>query len=143
MQVISWFENRDKTRPASFLNFDVESFYSSISLELVHRALSWSRLKTTVSNIESDIIIESCKSLLFTQDGIWMKTDSGLHDITMGSFSGAEICEMIGLYMLSRLRRENINAIIYRDDGAVMSYKTPRANHLEIIKIKTKFRRKV
>ena len=60
------------------------------------------------------------KSLLFTSDSIWVKkgNDSSF-DVTMGSFDGAEICELVGLYVLNILSRkfgaENIG--LYRDDG--------------------------
>ena len=32
-----------------------------------------------------------------------MKKTSGLFDVTMGAYDGAEICELIGIYMLSLL----------------------------------------
>ena len=43
-------------------------------------------------------------------------------DVTMGSFVGAEICELVGLYIQSNL--ENIlpktNFGLYRDDGLIL-----------------------
>ena len=48
-----------------------------------------------------------------------MKKDNSLFDVTMGSFDGAEICEILGLYLLSKLAvllgKENVG--LYRDDG--------------------------
>ena len=45
-----------------------------------------------------------------------MKT---LFDVTMGSFDGAEICEIVDLYLLDKLsvlqHKENVG--LYRDDG--------------------------
>ena len=35
----------------------------------------------------------------------------------MGSFGGAEVCELVGLYLLSQLQRLDINVGLYRDDG--------------------------
>ena len=60
------------------------------------------------------------KSLLFNKDETWLKKgDDTLFDITMGSFDGAEICELVGLYLLDKLSsligRENVG--LYRDDG--------------------------
>ena len=51
---------------------------------------------------------------------------------TMGSFDGAETCELIGLYLLSQLQHLNINVGIYRDDGLAICNRTPRQT--EIIK---------
>ena len=48
--------------------------------------------------------------------------------MTMGSFDGAEICELVGLYLLPQLQNLNINVGLYRDDGlAVTNQKTREA----------------
>ena len=40
-------------------------------------------------------------------------------DVTMGSYDGAEVCELVGLYLLSLLANEfgKHNIGLYRDDG--------------------------
>ena len=42
-----------------------------------------------------------------------------MFDVTMGSFDGAEVCELVGLYLLDKLShltgKENTG--LYRDDG--------------------------
>ena len=50
----------------------------------------------------------------------WMKNSGGnSFDVTMGSFDGAEICELVGLYILhllgDQLGVDNLG--LYRDDG--------------------------
>ena len=57
----------------------------------------------------------------------------------MGSYCGAEVCETVGLYMLAKLREKQIESIIYRDDGAILSYCTPRANQRLVSVIKSVF----
>jgi hypothetical protein len=39
--------------------------------------------------------------------------------VAMGSYDGAEICELVGLFILDKLRAEfkNDNIGLYRDDG--------------------------
>ena len=32
-----------------------------------------------------------------------MKTDSGLFDVAMGAFDGAEVCELVGNFLLHKL----------------------------------------
>ena len=49
-------------------------------------------------------------------------------DVTMGSYDGAESCDIIGLFMLSELKKLNLNVNLglYRDDGLGVSNSTPR-----------------
>ena len=62
----------------------------------------------------------SCSTILFNNQKTWAKkNDGGLFDVTMGSFHGAELCELIGLHLLYDLSM-NIgegNLGLYRDDG--------------------------
>ena len=45
-------------------------------------------------------------------------TTKSLFDVTMCSFDGAETCELVGLYLLSKLTQVVGNNIgLYRDDG--------------------------
>ena len=45
----------------------------------------------------------------------------------MGSFDGAETCEIVGSYILSKLTPEYGNNIgLYRDDGLAVFNKSPR-----------------
>ena len=48
----------------------------------------------------------------------------------MGSFDGAETCELVGLYILSQLKMLDINVGLYRDDGLATCNKTPRQTEL-------------
>ena len=57
-------------------------------------------------------------------------------DITMGGYHGAEICELVGIFLLSQLA-DIIPAPyigLYRDDGLAVSSGTPR--QIEIMKKK-------
>ena len=102
-QVISWFKQRDSSRRASFTTFDVESFYPSITQDLVIKSLRWASSVTPISDVENETIVAACNNLLFTGEGVWLKTNSELHDITMGSYCGAEVCKLVGLYMFCLL----------------------------------------
>ena len=59
------------------------------------------------------------KSILFGENKIWIKNNNSLFDVTMGSFDGAEICELVGLYLLHAITQLiNTNDVgLYRDDG--------------------------
>ena len=58
------------------------------------------------------------KPLLFSKDNPWAEKDNSLFDVTMGSFAGAEICEIVGICLLSKLAallgKENVG--LYRHD---------------------------
>jgi len=46
------------------------------------------------------------------------KSSSGLFDVTMGSFDGAETCELLGAYFLHNITdTHDYNFGLYRDDG--------------------------
>ena len=73
-----------------------------------------------ITDEEVDIIQHSRKSLLFSKGKAWMKKEgAGLFDVAMGSYDGAEICELVGMFALSQLpERYNRSDIgLYRDDG--------------------------
>ena len=44
----------------------------------------------------------------------------------MGSYDGAETCEIVGLHILSQLQHLDINVGLYRDDGLAACNKTPQ-----------------
>ena len=117
--VIEWFkkiENKDNTR---FIQLDIVDFYPSISEKLLNEALTFGK---SITNIDEETlrIIQHCrKSILFTNDKVWIKKESDIFDVTMGSFDGAEVCELVGLYLLNQLKIKfpQIDFGIYRDDG--------------------------
>ena len=45
-----------------------------------------------------------------------------MFDVAIGSFDGAEICELVGLFVLDKLALdlENCNVGLYRDDGLAL-----------------------
>ena len=59
------------------------------------------------------------KSLLFHGNKTWMKKGCGLFDATMGAFDGAEVFELVGIFLLDKLSSVyNKKCVgIYRDDG--------------------------
>ena len=46
----------------------------------------------------------------------------------MGAYDGAEICELIGIYLLYKIRELNIEPSLYRDDGVVITNGTEKEN---------------
>ena len=58
-------------------------------------------------------------NLLYNNSEPWMKKDSGLFDVTMGAYDGAEVCKLVGTFLLYKLSlKYNKNGIgLYHDDG--------------------------
>ena len=63
--------------------------------------------------------MHSRKSLLFSNNEIWIKKDNPNFDVTIGSSDGAEVCQLVGLHLLNILKSEfgGKNIGLYRDDG--------------------------
>ena len=55
-----------------------------------------------------------------------------MFDVAMGSYDGAEICELVGLFILHRLNAaySNGNIGLYRDDGLAV-FKSTNARALD------------
>ena len=86
--------------------------------------------------------MHSRKFLLFNNTDIWIKKNGDPDfDVTMGSFDGAELCELVGLYILHILRAKygKHGIGLYRDDGlACFGYTSgPQADRIrkDFIKI--------
>ena len=132
-KVLDWFKSADKTK-ARFVKFDIVDFYPSISKELLNKALSFAMSHVPISDQDLEIINHTKDSLLFDENGCWRKK-SGIFDITMGSFDGAECCEIVGLYLLHKISKKvPTNQLgMYRDDGLAM---IPHANGPKIDRIR-------
>ena len=48
-----------------------------------------------------------------------MKREGNLFDVTMGAYDGAEVCELVGIFMLNKISEKyNKNDVgLYKDDG--------------------------
>ena len=122
--VIKWFENIQPKRGRSFLQCDIVEYYPSISEDLLNKALSFAKEQGALLEDEkADIIRHARKAFLFSEDKkgelkAWRK-QSGEFDVTMGAPDGAEVCELVGLLLLSEMKRDfpRLNFGLYRDDG--------------------------
>ena len=120
LDVINWFEQIKCKHNCTFIQFDIEEFYPSISKDLLEMSLNHASKYTTISDENHKIIMHSRKSLLFTDNQHWAKKIGDPNfDVTMGSFDGAELCELVGIYILNSLSEKyglDMSGL-YRDDG--------------------------
>ena len=123
---LEWFKSIPNKKQKRFIQMDICEFYPSINEELLDKALKFasSKLATPIPEETRKLIKHARKSLLFThnpngQTKIPWTKKNGLFDVTMGAPDGAEICELVGLFLLNEVR-ENIQDLtfgLYRDDG--------------------------
>ena len=97
---------------------------------------------TQIDTNELEIICHCRKSLLYNKNEAWIKkNDNEDFDVTMGSYGGAEVCEIVGLFILNTLTKtiDKKHLGIYRDDGILISkYQSGHQNdkfRKELIKI--------
>ena len=127
MDVIRWFEGREKNCKLRFFQFDIVNFYPSITKDLLDRALNFLSRYIEISESDRDVIYAARKTLLYNRDITWEKKN-GTWDVTMGSWDGAEVCEAVGLYLLHRLQTRGLPIGLYMDDGIGLSRLTSRRN---------------
>ena len=82
-----------------FIIFDIKDFYPSIQEELLNKGLRFAQEYIDITSKDTEIIYHARKSLLFDEKDTWMKKQSGLFDVTMGAYDGAEVCELVGTYV--------------------------------------------
>ena len=66
------------------------------------------------------IYMHSRRSLLFDDGKAWVKLNKSANfDVVMGSYDGAEVCELVGVFILNELSKQLPKQAIglYRDDG--------------------------
>ena len=94
--VIDWFQNITDKENCILIQFDIEEFHASTTKHLMLKKIEHANLYTSITQQELDIILHARKSLLFFQNKPWEKTfNESLFDIAMGSYDGAEICELM------------------------------------------------
>ena len=79
---------------------DIKDFYPSIKEDLLIEALEFAKQHVTIKSKDRETIVHARKSLLYNEGNKLIKKQSNNFDVTMGSYDGAEVCELIGIFML-------------------------------------------
>ena len=142
-QVLEWFKKIENKKESTFLQLDIKEYYPSISEELLEKAFAFAeRQGFAFTKPQQDIIRNARRSLLYARSSPvgdhkpWQKKKSDF-DVTMGAPDGAEICELVGLYILDEIRKKfpELNFGLYRDDG-LAAHKKMAGRRLEKTKQK-------
>ena len=104
---------------ASFVQFDIKSFYPSITSDLLYNSIQFAKEVTTVSDNDIHIIMQSRKTLLFNEKKPCVKRcGKEDFDVPIGCYDGAEVCELVGSYLLKKVSNlvDKKSIGLYRDD---------------------------
>ena len=121
IDVDNWFEKTDEKHLHTFAIFDifdVKDFYPSIKETSLKNAIQFAVDYTDIKKINFKVMLHVQKSLLFHSNQPWIKRDSDTFDVIIGSYDGAQISELVRIFMLSLLSKTfNTNNIgFYHDE---------------------------
>ena len=109
----------DEKSNHKFLVSDIKDFYPSIKEAPLIKAINFAEKRVNITNEDKVIVKHGRKSLLYDKSGPWMKKDSELFDVTISTYNGADVCELVGTFFLYKLslKYTKNNIGLYRNDG--------------------------
>ena len=126
---LKWFKGINIHHKNAFIKYDIKNFYPSINKKTLLKAIDLAKKFTSVSAEKIEIILHARKSMLKHNGELWIKQDNEAFDVSMGSYDGAEVCELVGIFILYELKTLvdiSCNGL-YRDDGLILLERgTPR-----------------
>ena len=120
--VINWFNAVENKFQCFFIQLDIVKFYPSISETILDTAINLAKQYTDIFDENLRIIKHCRKSLLYNNHELWKKKDTdSCFDVAIGSYDGAEVCGLVGIYLLSLLANiiDKNNSGLYRNDGLI------------------------
>ena len=120
------------------MQWDIKEYYPSITRTLLERAIEFAKANDVeIKDEEAEIIGHSRKAFLFSKGAndetiAWQKS-TGEFDVTMGAPDGAEVCELVGIFVLNEVSKAfpRMDFGLYRDDGLAVHGRIPK-RELEI-----------
>ena len=83
------------------MQFEFEKCYPSVSKELLLKTLTYVKTLLNINDEQINTIIHVRKSLLFNNTDTWIKKNGDPYfDVKIESFNDAELCDLLGLYIL-------------------------------------------
>ena len=84
------------------------------------KASQFAKQITEITEEDINLITQARKALLFNEDVAWEKREGNEYfDIPMGYFDVAEVCKLVGSFILEQLSQffKHHSVWLYRDDG--------------------------
>ena len=120
LSVIEWFKSINNKGNVLSLFLTSKAFIHLFLKSYLQDAINFAKSAYNISNEEIDIIMQARKTLLFYEKEIWIKKDGNEDfDVPMGCYDGAEVCELVGSFILTKLSSivKKVEIGLYRDDG--------------------------
>ena len=87
--VLYWFDKIDNKKDVVFIQFDIENFHPSITMELLYKTIQFPKEITSIPDEDLDIIMQSRKTILFHKQVPWGKREGNEDfDVPIGSMMG-------------------------------------------------------
>ena len=117
--MIDWFIKIKNKEISSFIIFDTEKFYHSNSENLFKIAIKLAKESINISDQDLSLINQAWKTLLFHENIPQVKQGNDDFDVPMSYFDEAEICELVGKYILNQFKDtfQTHSVGHYRDDS--------------------------
>ena len=101
-KVIQWYKNIRNRQNHNLILLDIKDFYPTITKGLLTKCLKLGEEKVQISDDDKKIKHHARKSLLLNEGGTWIRKD-GLFYVTIGAHDGAEVCELVGTFLLDKI----------------------------------------
>ena len=100
------------------IQLDIKEFYPCITEKSLNNAITFAENYISISK-DDNRIIKHCRKTTF--------------DVTMGSYDGEELCELIGIYIQSLLTNiiSKDKMGLYRDDGLFILRRKNKQKQIE------------
>ena len=114
---LAWFRQLENKANLSFIVCDIVDYYPSVTADLLDQAINWASGLVQISEDDKALFHHTKNSLLFHNGSTWVKKGERNFDVAQGSYDGAETTDLVGLYLLDKLKGvEEMNGGLYRDD---------------------------
>ena len=82
------------------MQFDKNDFYPFIKETLLHEAIQFAKENVLITRKDVEVTFHVQKSVLYNDGETWVKKEGGSFDVTMETYDGAEVCELIQIYVI-------------------------------------------
>ena len=103
-------------------------------------ALDWASSIVEITEQQKKIIVSTNKSLLYKDSVPYKKKVSGFFDVTIGGYPGAENSDLVGLFLLSKVKNLGVHLGAYCNDWLGYSRHTPQQTDIVKKKIQKIFK---
>ena len=120
-QAINWFKELPKDKKLSYIRYDIEGYYPSVTEETLDKALDLAKTFVHISDNDIHIIKTARENFVIHNGQPWKRKKTNGFDVTMGSWDSCQVTDLIVLYLLwgiSKIVPLHLNGV-YRDDGMI------------------------